>query len=813
MIITEKVTSRIEGSFMICNNCKRDKGDVTICPYCHVGNVIPFQPHHLPSGTVIGGRYRVLSVLGEGGFGITYLAIDQKLDKRVAVKEYFPHGLSYRNTTAENSGEVIATNQSDVFEHGKQRFLSEAMTLAKFSGESGIVIVTDYLEENHTAYLVMEYLEGETLRDHLKSHGVMTAENAFTKLMPVINVLERIHESGVIHRDVSPDNIMIVRNGDVKLMDFGSAKEYIDSERSMSVLLKAGYAPEEQYRKNSDQGPWTDVYALCATVYRCVTGKVPVDALNRLVEDTLPRPSQMGIKIPPALENVLMYGLAVRKKDRCKSMTELKQLIDKALHPDPYETQVADPNDAKGSYASGSAGNSGFVDRQKKESPKRVGGAQNNEQAPMKRVVIRSSASPNQESSPSSSSNNSSAKSSSSSSAQYKGYAPSFSSFSDAIDSAAFAGKGKSSSSPREAVRVSSPSSASAVKSASPSAASDTQAKAKVALLLKRKRIAEVWSGILFLIGVVCAYFVFIKYRTYWWSNYSTGQSIFLVVTTVAVIALSVFVNRYYETPREKDRFPLLICLLVILSFLSLFLIVSIGTLSQESKSESSSSQSSSVSSSKIKVQEKDSNAKTFQSSADFLFSSVDENHYVFPSYYEGGKTYEKFGEYYTTSLTNVNSPVYDLSPSIQVDSTTFTVNQTTFGDAKKNGWSFKEGEALEANSYKNQTLWMNKGDTRVALSFDVTGEDVDQAKITGLSIYYSTQKEGDFNYQGITSQSTIQDVVDRLGEPASLHIFHDSIDTEYQSDHSDIGVSVNYEYDKDEGTARIDNIYVRYKK
>ena len=175
--------------------------------------------------------------------------------------------------------------------------------------------------------------------------------------------------------------------------------------------------------------------------------------------------------------------------------------------------------------------------------------------------------------------------------------------------------------------------------------------------------------------------------------------------------------------------------------------------------------------------------------------------------------TYEKFGEYYTTSLTNVNSPVYDLSPSIQVDSTTFTVNQTTFGDAKKNGWSFKEGESLEANSYKNQTLWMNKGDTRVALSFDVTGEDVDQAKITGLSIYYSTQKEGDFNYQGITSQSTIQDVVDRLGEPASLHIFHDSIDTEYQSDHSDIGVSVNYEYDKDEGTARIDNIYVRYKK
>ena len=743
---------------MICNNCKRDKGDATVCPYCHVGNVHPFQPHHLPSGTVIGGRYQVLSILGEGGFGITYLASDIKLNKRVAVKEYFPHGLSYRNTTAENSGEVIATNQSDVFEHGKERFLGEAMTLAKFSGESGIVNVTDYLEENNTAYLVMEYLEGETLRDHLKSRGVMTAEDAFTKLTPVINVLERIHDSGVIHRDISPDNIMIVRNGDVKLMDFGSAKEYIDSERSMSVLLKAGYAPEEQYRKHSDQGPWTDVYALCATVYRCVTGKVPQDALNRLVEDTLQRPSQMGIKIMPALENVLMYGLAVRKKDRCQDMTELKRLLEEALRPDPYATQIADYEDAKGSYASGPAGNNSFVIQQKKDTPKEAVGEEYREQAPMKRVSVQSKSSQRQ-SRPSSSD--------------------------------------------------------SAEKSASRSSSSETQAKAEVALLLKRKRIAEVWSVILFLIGVVCAYFVFFKYRTYWWSNYSTGQSVFLVGTTVAIIALSMFVNRYYETPREKDRFPLLICLLVILSLLSCYLIISIGNLSQEAKREPASSQSSSVSSSKIKVKGTDSNAKLFQSTVDYFFSSVDENHYAVPSYYEDGVTYEKSGDYYTTNLTNAKSPVYDLSSSIQVDSTTFTINKTTLGDAKENGWSLKEGKALEANSYQLQSVSLEKGDAEVTLWFHATGENVDQAVITGVGAYYYSDdpKRAGFSYQGITPQSTIKDVVDRLGEPSSLSIFHDDINTDYRSDHSDIGVSIDYEYDKDEGIARLEHIYVRYQK
>lgn len=741
---------------MICNNCKRDKGDVTICPYCHVGNVKPFQPHHLPPGTVIGGRYVLKSILGEGGFGITYLANDSKLDKTVAVKEYFPHGLSYRNTTAENSGEVIVTNHNDIFEHGKERFLSEAKTLAKFSGEAGIVNVTDYLEENHTAYLVMEYLDGDTLRDYLKSRDTMTAENAFAKLMPVINVLERIHKSGVIHRDISPDNIMIVRNGDVKLMDFGSAKEYIDNERSMSVLLKAGYAPEEQYRKHSDQGPWTDVYALCATVYRCVTGKVPVDALNRLVNDTLQRPSQMGIAISPALENVLMYGLAVRKQDRCQSMTELKRLIAEAARPLSGASKSAVPKQKEDMYATVPANS--FVTQQKKQQPpKEAAHAAKDAQAPMKRVAVQSSAPSKQ---------------------------PEF-------------------------------------QSASYHKAPAAKSKDKDPRLKKKIDVIEIWSSILVVIGVVCAYFIFFNYHSYWWNNYTIGGSIALAITVIVAIALPVLIYRNFNKPKEQMNFPLLIVLLVILSLLSIGLINTTISMAKDSKNDTSSSQASSSqvssdqSSAKINVKESDSNAKLFQSTVDYLFSYVDDSHYEFPSNYTEGQTYRQFGKYYTTDLSYSRETSYDLSPSIVVGSMTVTMNKTTLGDMKSSGWRLKEGETLETNSYQSQHVQVENGDKRITLWFEVTADDIDQAKITGLSIYTRgfSSAGGDFRYQSITTRSSIQDVVDQLGEPSDLHIFHDDIETKYTSDDSAINVTVSYEYSKDTKTAAINEFYVRYRK
>lgn len=319
---------------MICYNCKKEIGDAAACPYCGAVVLKAPLPHHLPFGTLIGGRYRIEGVLGEGGFGITYLGRDNKLGHAVAVKEYYPRGFSYRSNTGTN--EVYVSSQADAafYEHGKERFLSEAKTLARFSEEPGVVSVTDYIEENNTVYLVMEYLRGVTLQQYLKQHGNLSADAAFGMLEPVMRTLEKIHSAGVIHRDISPDNIMVQPNGQLKLMDFGAAKEFVDQSRSMSVMLKKGYAPIEQYDSKSKQGPWTDVYALCATVYRCITGTTPVDSLNRVFADPLQRPSMLGADISPALEDVLLRGLAVRRFDRCQSMTELIQLLAQARHKD-----------------------------------------------------------------------------------------------------------------------------------------------------------------------------------------------------------------------------------------------------------------------------------------------------------------------------------------------------------------------------------------------------------------------------------------------------------------------------------------------
>ena len=288
---------------------------------------------------MIGGKYRIESVLGEGGFGITYFGHNEVIGLPVAVKEYFPRGLTYRNSSHSKEVFVSSGNNNDIYTHGKERFLKEAATLVKFNDEPGVVSVLDLLEENNTAYLVMEYLEGETLQQFLIMHGTLSANEAFTLLEPVMMTLEKIHADGVIHRDISPDNIMRLKNGQLKLMDFGAAKEYIDETRSMSVMLKKGYAPEEQYRRSGKQGPWTDVYALCATIYRCITGTLPEESLDRLDTDELIPPSRLGADISPALEQVLLYGLAVRRKDRCPNMTELLRLYRTRTAPSAQSAQ------------------------------------------------------------------------------------------------------------------------------------------------------------------------------------------------------------------------------------------------------------------------------------------------------------------------------------------------------------------------------------------------------------------------------------------------------------------------------------------
>ena len=315
-----------------CYTCMNELSDDNTCRHCLKENTADDVVYRLKPGTLLNNKYLVGNCIGEGGFGITYIGRDMTLDMRVAIKEYFPNGYVNRNNTL--SQEVTATTESQktIFAKGKDSFLEEARKIAKFSGEQGIVGVREYFEANGTAYIIMDYLDGVNLASYVRNNGAMKATKVFELMLPMVRSLKRIHDAGIIHRDISPDNIMYLKSGSLKLMDFGSARYFTNDRKEMSVLLKQGYAPEEQYRKNAaDQGPWTDVYGLCATMYRCITGTIPVDALDRLRNDTLEPPSKLGIEIPEAMEVVLMYGLAVFKENRIQNMDELADLMEKAL--------------------------------------------------------------------------------------------------------------------------------------------------------------------------------------------------------------------------------------------------------------------------------------------------------------------------------------------------------------------------------------------------------------------------------------------------------------------------------------------------
>lgn len=282
--------------------------------------------HVLQPGRRLKDRYVIQGLIGEGGFGITYLGYDELLAMSVAIKEYYPQNFVTRNTAYDATLTVLHTKYTDFFQRGKSDFLKEARMLAKFQDEEGIVRVMDFFEMNNTAYIVMEYLDGITLKDYLKQNGTFLTEDILGLLRPVMDALAVIHANGLIHRDISPDNIMLLQNNRVKLMDFGAARDYTAfGEKSMSILLKYGYAPEEQYRSHGMQGPWTDIYALCATIYKCITGVTPVEAIQRLVGDTLKKPSELGADIDPQTEYALMKGLSVFQKDRYQKVSDLQR--------------------------------------------------------------------------------------------------------------------------------------------------------------------------------------------------------------------------------------------------------------------------------------------------------------------------------------------------------------------------------------------------------------------------------------------------------------------------------------------------------
>ena len=280
--------------------------------------------HCLRKGTRLIGRYTIEGVLGQGGFGITYLGMDELHKKKVAIKEFFPQGIVTRNIEYEDTVTVTLVGEKENYDKGKERFLKEAQTMAMFSKDKGIVKALDFFEINNTTYIVMEYLEGVTLKQYLRENERIDAEDLVELLVPLIEALDEIHSQGLIHRDISPDNIMVLPDGRIKLMDFGAARDYTEfGEKSLSIVLKPGYAPPEQYQTHGVQGPWTDIYALCATMYKCITGENPPDAIDRVIDDHLKKISEFGIVIPPQEEAAIIKGMSVSAKDRYQDIKDL----------------------------------------------------------------------------------------------------------------------------------------------------------------------------------------------------------------------------------------------------------------------------------------------------------------------------------------------------------------------------------------------------------------------------------------------------------------------------------------------------------
>ena len=316
-----------------CPNCFEPKGGSSMCLTCGHDESEGSRPGvHLRAGTLLLGRYVVGRLIGQGGFGATYLGWDERSQNRVAIKEYFPVSLA---TRAQANGVLVPYTEdlATPFREGIDKFMGEARMLARLGSVPEIVEVRDHFEANATAYMVMELLEGRTLQRHLlEEGGAIGYRQALGLILPIAKAVHDVHRLGLVHRDISPDNIFLLDGGSAKLLDFGAARHYVgEVTGNLTVVLKRGYAPPEQYGSESRQGPWTDVYALAATLYCAITGKPPPDASQRWLEDTLVRPSRLGIAIPSAVEEALLAGLALNWQERPRDMKILLQAFSQAL--------------------------------------------------------------------------------------------------------------------------------------------------------------------------------------------------------------------------------------------------------------------------------------------------------------------------------------------------------------------------------------------------------------------------------------------------------------------------------------------------
>lgn len=283
----------------------------------------------LMPGSIVGENYLIGKVLGMGGFGITYLAKNLKTEETLALKEYFPAEIAYRDIYA-SSGNIISVDGSQrrrFYEIGLQNFEKEAKNLLLFQNLDGIVKVENYFRENETAYIAMEYVKGISLKSYLNRREKPLSEKQVLKMMrPILCALEKIHDKGMIHRDISPENLILDRTGKVTLIDFGAARMATgDETKSLTILLKHGYAPIEQYQSKGRQGPWTDIYALCATIYELISLRVPERSIDRARQDGMPTLKEIArhdknIHVSDFISDVIQKGMEVSQEKRYQTI-------------------------------------------------------------------------------------------------------------------------------------------------------------------------------------------------------------------------------------------------------------------------------------------------------------------------------------------------------------------------------------------------------------------------------------------------------------------------------------------------------------
>lgn len=315
---------------MYCYGCMQPKTQTPVCEHCGFDDRRQNEPHQLPMGTVLQNQYVVGRVLGQGGFGITYIGWDKNLAIPVAIKEYFPRGAVQRQNTVDLNVTCYTGSATEAFVAHRDRFLKEARTLAQLSGVPEIVQVRNFFTFYNTAYIIMEYVQGTTMKDYLKQLGRrMTVQEVLDIMKPVMRALSKVHAKQLIHRDISPDNIMLPVGGGVKLIDFGTVRSTDTSmmTKSTESILKPGFAPIEQYQARGNLGAWTDVYALSATMHYCLTGKIPEDALERLDNGGMLKHLYSVPGMTQKVLSVLEKGLAIRIADRFHSVDEMYQML------------------------------------------------------------------------------------------------------------------------------------------------------------------------------------------------------------------------------------------------------------------------------------------------------------------------------------------------------------------------------------------------------------------------------------------------------------------------------------------------------